>query len=269
MSLYRIVLALVVTALFSLAQARAQERTIRVGVPAGPLVQLVQVLAPAFQAETGIAVTATELNPTAPLSDASADAALLPGRLAERLQSTSQVPSQVIFSGDVILVGSRAEMARVRGLKDIRTALRWIASARGLYMVSSPSPGTRELELALWNSIGVNVRTRSTWYIEARGDEASVLRQAGGTGAYVLVERMTWAAQSNKRGLEVLVAGDPALRTSYTSSLVQGAPQEASAWHDWLSSEQAQAIIAGFSLDGVPVLAPASGRDAGEAPPPT
>src|SRR3712207_6950615 len=51
---------------------------------------------------------------------AGADAALLPRRLAERLQSTSQVPSRIVFSGDVILVGSRAEMARVRGLKDIR-----------------------------------------------------------------------------------------------------------------------------------------------------
>jgi hypothetical protein len=40
MSLYRIVLALVVTTLFCSGQAGAQERTVRVGVPAGPLVQL-------------------------------------------------------------------------------------------------------------------------------------------------------------------------------------------------------------------------------------
>jgi hypothetical protein len=81
MSLYRIVLALVVTALFCLDQAMAQERTIRVGVPAGPLVQLVQVLAPALQAQTGIAVTATELNPTAPCR------ALAPMRLSFRAAS--------------------------------------------------------------------------------------------------------------------------------------------------------------------------------------
>jgi tungstate transport system substrate-binding protein len=166
-------------------------------------------------------------------------------------------------------VGSRAGKASVRGLKDIRTALRWIASARGLYMASSPSLGTRELELTLWDSIGINVRTRSTWYIEARGDESTVLRQAGSAGAYVLVERMTWAAQTDKRGLEVLVAGDPALRTGYASSVPRGASQEASTWHDWLSSEQAQSVIADFSLDGVPVFAPANGRNGGEPPPRT
>jgi ABC-type tungstate transport system permease subunit len=269
MSPYRIMLAWAAAAFLCHGHAGAQERTIRVGVPTGPLVQLVQALAPVFQARTGVAVTAAGIDPEAPLARVGADVALLPARVLARLQPTGPGPSRIVFFGDAVLVGSRAGKANVRGLKDIRTALRWIASARGMYMASSPSLGMRELELALWDSIGVNIRTRSTWYIEARGDEASVLRQAGGTGAYVLVERMTWAAQSNKRGLEVLVAGDPALRTSYTSSLVQGAPQEASAWHDWLSSEQAQAIIAGFSLDGVPVLAPASGRDAGEAPPPT
>ena len=36
-------------------------------------------------------------------------------------------------------------------------------------MSSSSSLGTRELELALWNSIGVNIQTRSTWYLEGRG----------------------------------------------------------------------------------------------------
>jgi tungstate transport system substrate-binding protein len=266
MLLNRTVLALIIATLFCLGQARAQERTIRVGVPAGPLVQLVQTLAPVFQVQTGMAVTATELNPTAPLSSANADAALIPSRLAERLQPMGAAPSRIIFFSDAILVGSRAEMARVRGLKDIRTALRWIASARGTYMSSSAALGTRELELSLWQSIGVNVQTRTTWYLEGRGDEASVLRQAGSMGAYVLVERMTWASQGNRRGLEVLVEGDPALRTSYTSSLVQGASEEATAWHDWLSSEQAQAIIGGFGLGGLRVFTPATSR-AGEGPP--
>jgi len=266
MLLNRTVLALMVTTLFCLGQARAQERTIRVGVPTGPLVQLVQTLAPVFQAQTGIAVTATELNTAAPLSAAGTDAALVPSRFAERLQPTGQAPSRIIFFSDAILVGSRAEMARVRGLKDIRTALRWIAAARGTYMSSSTALGTRELELSLWTSIGVNVQTRSTWYLEGRGDEASVLRQAGNMGAYVLIERMTWAAQENRRGLEMLVEGDLALRTAYVSYLVRETSPEARAWFDWLSSDPAQTLIMSFSLNGVRVFTPATGSDA-EGPP--
>jgi tungstate transport system substrate-binding protein len=255
-------LTLIVTALLGLGQAMAQERAITVGAPAGPLVQLVQSLSTVFRGETGIVVTPTELKPDAPLSSAGADAILLPSRVLVRLPPTGPVSPRVVFFGDAILVGSRAEIARVRGLKDIKTALRWIASARGTYMSSSPALGIRELELSLWDSIGINVQTRSTWYIEGRGDEASVLRQAGNMGAYVLVERMTWAAQSDRRGLEVLVAGDPALRTSYASHLVQETSPEARAWDDWLSSEPAQAAIAGFRLNGVQVFTPATGSDA-------
>lgn len=266
MLLNRTVLALVATTFFWLGQAGAQERTVRVGVPAGPLAQLVQTLAPMFRGQTGIAVTAIELNPTAPQSVAGSDTALLPNRLAERLQPLVEAPSRIIFFSDAVLVGSRAEMARVRGLKDIRTALRWIASARGMYMSSSAALGTRELELSLWESIGVNVQARPTWYIEGRGDEAGVFRQAGSMGSYVLIERMTWASQENRRGLEVLVQGDPALRTSYTSFLTKGASEEATAWHDWLSSDQAQAAIAGFSLGGVRVFTPATDRDGEDSP---
>ena len=153
-------------------------------------------------------------------------------------------------------------MARVRGLKDIRKALRWIASARGAYMSSSAALGTRERELELWQSIGVNVQTRSTWYLEGRGDEAGVLRQAGSMGAYLLVERMTWAAQENRRGLEVLVEGDPVLRTDYVSVLARETSQDARAWFEWLSSEPARSAIASFRLNGIKVFTPAIGSDA-------
>jgi tungstate transport system substrate-binding protein len=266
MSFCRTILSSIVIAFLCVGQAAAQERTIAVGVPAGPLVQLVQTLAPVFQAQTGIATTAMEMNPAASLPAVGADAVLLPDRVLRRLQPTGNVPPRVIFFGDAVLVGSRAEMARVRGLKDIKTALRWIASARGTYMSSSPSLGTRELELSLWNSIGVNVQTRTSWYLEGRGDEASVLRQAGRMGAYVLVERMTWAAQNDRQGLEVLVTGDPVLRTAYASQLVRETSQEARAWFDWLSSEQARTVISNFSLNGVRVFTPATGSDAESSP---
>ncbi len=267
MTPHRTILILM-AAFLSLGQAAAQERTVTVGVPAGPLVQLVQSLGAAFRAETGIAVAAAEVKPDGAPSTAGFDAVLLPHRMLERLPQ-GHPPPRTVFRGDVILVGSRAEMARVRGLKDIKMALRWIASARGTYMSSSPSLGTRELELALWNGIGVNVQTRLTWYSESRGNEAEVLRQAGNLGAYVLVERMTWAAQANQRGLEVLVAGDPILRTDYASVLTRDGREEAVAWHDWLSSDSAQAVIAEFSLGGVRIFTSAKGHDGDGRPPRT
>ncbi len=267
MTPYRTILILM-AALLCLGPAAAQERTVTVGVPAGPLVQLVQSLGAAFRAETGIAVAAAEVKPDGSPSTAGIDAVLLPLRVLERLPQ-GYLPPRTVFRGDVILVGSRAEMARVRGLKDIKTALRWIASARGMYLSSSPSLGTRDLELALWHDIGVNVQTRLTWYSESRGDETDVLRQAGNLGAYLLVERMTWAAQANQQGLQELVVGDPILRTDYVSSPTRDAREQAIVWHDWLSSNAAQAVIADFSLGGVRIFTPAKGSDGDGRPPRT
>lgn len=247
---------------FCIGSAEARERTVTVGVPAGPLTQIVEVLASAFRAETGITVRPTSLGPDASLPTINAQAAILPRRVLERLEPAVRESPRIVFHGDVILVGSRAERARVRGLKDIRTALRWIASARGTYVSSSAALGVRELELALWDEVGVNVQVRSTWYIEAKGDEDGVFRKAGELGAYVLIERVTWAAQTNRHGLQVLVEGDPALRSSYASHLVQAEFQEARAWHDWLLSARAQAAIAGFSLHGTRVFTPTNGSGA-------
>jgi ABC-type tungstate transport system permease subunit len=72
---------------------------------------------------------------------------------------------------------------------------------------------------------------------------------------------MTWVAQTDRRGLEVLVEGDPALRTLYVSQFVRDSVPEARAWHEWLASESARAAIAGFSLNGVRVFTPATGED--------
>lgn len=243
-----------------LSPAIAQERAVTVGIPAGPLARLVQALAPLFKAETGVVVRTAVLGPGADLMATTAQAVLLPERVLRELQPTGQA-SRFVFRGDVILVGSRAERARVRGLRDIRTALRWIAAARGTFVSASPALGVRELELALWEGIGVNVRERSTWYVEAKGDEPSVLREAGLLGAYCLVERMTWVAQADRRGLEVLVDADPALRTDYVSHLLREDAPEARAWHEWLASGSARAAVAEFSLNGVRVFTPAADGD--------
>lgn len=126
-------------------------------------------------------------------------------------------------------------------------------------MSSSPEFGARVLELSLWNSLGVNVQSRLTWYAEVDGDEAAVLSGAASLGAYVLVERATYAGMPNKRGLELLVAGDPLLKTSYSSALLRPLSDTGRAWHDWLGTARAQSGIADFRLNGMETFYPRQG----------
>jgi tungstate transport system substrate-binding protein len=110
------------------------------------------------------------------------------------------------------------------------------------------------LELSLWARIGVDVRTRLTWYVEITGDEAAVLRKAGDLGGYALVERSTFIGVRDRRGLEILVAGDPLLQTFYSSVLLRPNADAARAWHEWLSLGSGRAAIDGFRLNGTEVF---------------
>jgi tungstate transport system substrate-binding protein len=252
---------MILFALFlSSAQAGAQDKTVAVGTPTGVLAALVGDLALAFRAQTGIAVRVVAGEGKS-LSEA--DALLLPARL-----TPAGVDRRTILFGEGILVGSRSDRARVRGQRDMKTAFRWIASARALYVSSSPAMGLRDLELRLWEEIGVNVRTRSTWYIDVVGDEAAVFSKAAQLGAYTLIQRATWAAQENRRGLEIIAEGDPLLRTDYTTALLRPGSREATAWHEWLSSDEGQAAIAAWTLNGAQVFSAASQQGGAGAVPP-
>jgi tungstate transport system substrate-binding protein len=75
-------------------------------------------------------------------------------------------------------------------------------------------------------------------------------------GAYALSDRATWLAFQNKGDLEVLVEGDERLFNPYGVILVNPARhphvhvREGQAFIDWLISEQGQAAIAAYRLDG-------------------
>ena len=160
------------------ATGQAQPQTVTVGAPAGMLVQLVQDLGRTFQAQTGIAVRAVATGKGAAAASDGVDALLRPSRMGPEGPE-----EEAVFFGEGVLVGSRADRARLRGLRDIKKAFRWIAGARAIYVSSSPSLGLRDVELKLWDDVGINVRVRSTWYIEVSGDEAAVFRQAAQWGA--------------------------------------------------------------------------------------
>lgn len=239
--------------------------TITVAAPAGPPAELATALSQAFADEKGITVKIVAV-PGAELArrarEARADALLAPERLGIEPPATGERAR--VFSSDIVLLGTRAERARVRGLEDIRTALRWVANVRGPFVASSPELGVRRLEQALWGEIGVNVGARPVWYDEGPGSETTVVERAGGFGAYALVERATWAAMRDRRGLDVLVSGDPLLVTPWVSIVLRpGTP--VATWHEWLRSETARRTIREFEVGGITPYAPGGGSGPPEA----
>jgi tungstate transport system substrate-binding protein len=242
-----------VLVLSSQPEGHAAQPSVNVGAPTEAIRELLTALAPAFAKDTGLAVTVT------PVGNGQGTAGL--GAVVVHdgwtgQGSFNQGERTAVFTGERILIGSRAERARVRGLRDIKAAFRAISLTRGTFVSSSPELGARDLELSLWDALGVNVRSRSTWYVEVEGSETAVLSGAGDLGAYVLVERATYAEARNKRGLELLVAGDPLLTTSYSSVLLDPQSKTARVWHEWLNTPRAQLGISEFRLNGMEVFKP-------------
>ena len=77
-----------------------------------------------------------------------------------------------------------------------------------------------------------------------------------GMGAYVLTDRATWLSFAGKRGHRIAVEGDPKLFNQYGIVLVnperhpnvKAGPGQR--FVDWILSEEGQAAIAAFRVDG-------------------
>ncbi len=168
-----------------------------------------------------------------------------------------------VMYNDFVLIGPRADPARVAGLKDILTALRRIADERAMFVSRGDDSGTHKLEQALWKDAGVDVRTASgTWYRETGSGMGATLNTASGLSAYTLSDRGTWISFGNKADLALLVEGDPRLFNPYGVILVNPSrhphvkAQDGQVFIDWLTSARGQQAIADFRIGGEQLFFP-------------
>jgi len=162
-----------------------------------------------------------------------------------------------VMFNDFVLVGPRADSARLRGLDDAATALARVAAARAPFASRGDDSGTHKKELDLWAAAGLDpVAASGTWYRETGSGMGATLNAAAAMGAYALTDRATWLAFRNKSDLEVLVEGDRRLFNPYSAILVNPArhphvhAREGQAFIDWLISGPGQDAIAAYRLDG-------------------
>jgi tungstate transport system substrate-binding protein len=175
-----------------------------------------------------------------------------------------------LMYNDFVVVGPRSDPAAVRGSGDVINAMRKIAAADATFASRGDDSGTHKKELALWSEAGVEVTGASgTWYRETGGGMGATLNVAVGMHAYVMTDRATWISFANKRGLEILVQGDPRLFNQYGVILVN--PEHhphvkaalAQSFIDWLLGETGQQAIAAFKVDGKQLFYPNAKRSVG------
>ena len=163
---------------------------------------------------------------------------------------------------DFVIAGPADDPVGVRG-KDAPQALRTIAQRRATFVSRGDNSGTHVLEMSLWNAAGVNPKARSgNWYRETGLGMGLTTAMAVRVNGYVLVDRATLLAHPDQRKSEVLVEGDPRLFNQYELIVVNPQkypnldPAVGERFANWVVSDEGQAVIASFKIDGKQVFFP-------------
>jgi tungstate transport system substrate-binding protein len=171
------------------------------------------------------------------------------------------------MSNHFVIVGPPSDPAGVRGMKDAPAALREIARKRATFVSRGDNSGTHTAELKLWQAADVNPKTRSgNWYRETGLGMGLTVQMAGRLNAYTLTDRATWVKAAGSVASRILVDGDPRLFNPYEVILVNPAKHPhvnvaaASAFLDWLVSQEGRDVIGAYRVNGEKVFEPSSGQ---------
>lgn len=163
---------------------------------------------------------------------------------------------------DYIVVGPKADPARIAGGRDAPAAFRAIAAAEAPFVSRGDNSGTDALARRLWRQAGID--PAGTWHRDIGGGMGAALNTAAAMGAYTLSDRGTWLSFANKRDLAVLVEGDRALLNRYsviTLNPTRHAGRNLAAagrFAGWLISDAGQTAIAGYTVAGKRLFHPVS-----------
>jgi tungstate transport system substrate-binding protein len=232
---------------------------------------LYDYLLPKFADETGIRVNVVAVGTGQAIKNAmncDADVLLVHAKPAEEkfvADGYGLARSDLMYN-DFVIVGPAADPAGVKGMTDAEAALAKIAGAEALFASRGDDSGTHKKEKALWKAAGIDpAQASGQWYRETGSGMGATLNAATGMGAYVLTDRATWISFANKADFEIDVEGDDDLFNQYgvilvnqaTCPSVKAGPGQR--FIDWLLSDEGQAAIAGYKLDGQQLFFPNAG----------
>lgn len=171
-----------------------------------------------------------------------------------------------VMYNDFVIVGPPSDPAGVAGSSDVVAALQKIAAAEAPFASRGDDSGTHKAELALWKQAGVDVAAASGgWYRETGSGMGATLNTGTAMGAYILTDRATWISFGNKGDYQIAVEGDPKLFNQYGIMLVNPAKHPnvktdlGQQFVDWVISEEGQAAIASYKIDGQQLFFPNAG----------
>jgi len=164
------------------------------------------------------------------------------------------VNRRAVMYNDFVIVGPRADPAKLAGSKSAVDAFKQLASAQAPFISRGDESGTHEKEKELWKAAGGT--PSGAWYVSAGVGMGQTLQMADEKRAYTLSDRGTYLTYKAKGELVILVQGDPALFNPYSIIAVNPARYPAVRYFDsmaliaWITSPEGQRMIADFKVGG-------------------
>jgi tungstate transport system substrate-binding protein len=168
-----------------------------------------------------------------------------------------------VMYNDFVVIGPKADPAKIKGGNDVVAALKAIAGKGSPFVSRGDRSGTHSAELKLWKMAGLDpAGTKPAWYREIGQGMGAALNTAGGMGGYVLSDRGTWISFKNKGDLEIVVEGDRRLFNQYGIILVNPAKHAhikqdlGQRFIDWVVSAEGQSAIKAYTIQGQQLFFP-------------
>ena len=168
-----------------------------------------------------------------------------------------------VMYNDFVLIGPKADPAKVAGGKDALEAFGRVKNARAPFVSRGDRSGTHFAELEIWKAAGIDIgKQKGLWYRDTGQGMGPALNTAAAMNAYVLADRGTWLSFKNRAELGIVLEGDPRLFNQYGIILVnparhRGVKREmGQAFIDWVISAEGQKAIADYKIGGEQLFFP-------------
>lgn len=229
-------------------------------------------LLPVFEKKTGIKVRVVALGTGQALDMArrgDADVVFVHDQAAEEkfVAEGYGVERQEVMYNDFVLLGPKADPARIAGGKDILEGLKKIEAAKAPFVSRGDKSGTHAAELRYWKAAGIDLdKAKGPWYQDSGSGMGPALNIASSTNAYILADRGTWLSFKNRGDLAIVVEGDRRLFNQYGVMLVNPAKHPhvkkelGQQFVDWVVSPEGQQTIADYKIGGQQLFFPNARR---------
>jgi len=168
-----------------------------------------------------------------------------------------------VMYNDFVLIGPKADPAKIAGGKDTLEALRKIKAASAPFVSRGDRSGTHMAELALWKQAGTDIAAdKGSWYRDTGQGMGPALNTASSMNGYILADRGTWISFKNRGDLAILVEGDKRLFNQYGVILVNPEKHKhvkqdlGQAFINWIVSADGQKAIASYKIGGEQLFFP-------------